>query len=227
MSRGPRIRQWVKWYVATEARRNRAEPQDSVIERIEEYLSDKEAIPARDTLVKMISKARNDDPEDWPWRVATLADSDIAPEALPAVMRSWAWALEHDTPLTIRQVKWMARLYYVLKDKDVDFPNSLAERALTYANIEKAMKSKGMHPEAPRELWWLWWNDAILYVYMTGDDGPLWKCAKGMAWPTYHEFAKAFGTSGVGMGKVPLDLLPILAGKQKGAKHERINKGKR
>ena len=121
------------------------------------------------------------DPEDRPWSVSALADCDIPAEALPVVMDAWAKALVNDDPLTIRQVKWIAYLYHVLKDRDTDL---LAERALEYASLEKAIKGTGTYPAKPQDAWWLWFKDAILYFNMAGDDSPLVKCIKHMKWET-------------------------------------------
>lgn len=127
------------------------------------------------------------DPEDRPWSVSALADYGIPPEVLPIAMKAWAKALEDDNPLTIRQVKWIARLYYLLKDKDTDL---LAERALEYASLEKAIKATRTYPDKAQDSWWLWFRDAILYRAMTGDESPLKKCIKHMKWQTTRDIAE-------------------------------------
>jgi len=166
MSKGPKIKEWVKWYIHTEALKNHAEPRDSVAERIETYLEDKEPIPSRETLLKMISSARNsNDPEDNPWSVSALAGYDIPPEALPVVMNAWAKAVVEGSPLTIRQVKWVARLYCVLGNID-----GLIVRASEYASREKAIKSIGTYPDKPQNMRWLWFGDAIFYLDMRDKD---------------------------------------------------------
>lgn len=165
MPKGPRIKDWIKWYIRTEALMNRAEPRDAVAQRIEGYLEDKEQVPSRDTLNKMISKARNSpDLEDNPWSVLSLADYDIPPGALPVVMQAWAKALEQDKPFTIRQAKWIARLYCILGNT-----GDLIVRASEYASREKAIKLTGPYPDKPKNMRWLWIEDAALYRDMTGD----------------------------------------------------------
>ena len=78
MSKGPRIKDSVKYHIRTEALNNRAEPKGSVAVRIEQYFSYKEPVPSRGTINKMISGARNsDDPEDNPWSVLALAKYEI------------------------------------------------------------------------------------------------------------------------------------------------------
>lgn len=169
MSKGPKIKGWVKWHIRNEALKDRAEPRDSVAERIEEYLEGKESVPSRDTINKLISGVRNsDDPEDGLWTVLLLADYDIPPEVLPVVLQAWAKALLDDKPLTIRQVKWIARLYYLYLCKDetgllTDTAiGLLAEQAVGYARLEKAVKLTGTYPDLSQDMNWLWFRDAFL-----------------------------------------------------------------
>ena len=174
MSKGPKIKDSVKWRIYQEAIKNRAEPRDAVAERIEQFLEDKEFVPSRDTLVKMISSARNrDDPEDRPWTVSALADYEIPPEALPVVMDAWTNELELDRHLTIRQAKWIARLYYALKHEDTHL---LCAFASGYASVETVTRPTGKYPEKPEDAWSLWLHDAQLYLNMRHDDRPYRKC---------------------------------------------------
>ena len=131
----------VRWYVSQQALVNRTEPRDSVAERIETYLEDKEPVPSRDTLNKMISSARNNpDPKDKPWSLLTLSDYDIAAEALPTVFELWAYALgEYKNPLTIREIKWAARLYRIIED-DLE---GLLLLSIQYAAYEKSIELLG------------------------------------------------------------------------------------
>ncbi len=164
MSRGPRIKDWVKWYIREQALRNRAEPRDLVAERIEEYLADKEPV-SHDTLLKMISSARNsNDPEDKPWSVSAIADSDIAPSALPIVMNAWAKGVIEDAPISIRQAKWVARLSSIYDGKTHTSLEWLIVKASEYANREKAIKAVGTYPARPQDMHWLWFCDALLYL---------------------------------------------------------------
>jgi len=115
------------------------------------------------------------DPEDRPWSVLALADYDIPPEALPVVMNAWAKALVEDSPLTIRQVKWIVRLYCIYPGlKDINLKhinmNYLTVRASEYADREKAIKLTGAYPEKPQNMRWLWFGDAWLYLDMSDKD---------------------------------------------------------
>lgn len=188
MPKGPKIKQWVKWYIRTEALRNHAEPRDSAAQRIEAYLDGKEPVPSRETINKIISSTRNsNDPEDSPWSMSALADYDIPAEAVPVVMKAWTKALKDDKPLTIRQARWIGRLYYLLKDKGTNF---LIDRALEYANREKAIKLTGEYPDKPQNMPGLWFRDAILYLQMTGDDSLLLAVMKSMKWKTVKTIAE-------------------------------------
>jgi hypothetical protein len=133
------------------------------------------AIPAEETLQKMISWARNNssDPEDRPWSVSALAftGGDIPLAALPLVMKVWAKAVAKDTCLTIRQAKWIARLCFIYKgDTDISL-TFLALKASEYANREKAIKLAEAYPDKLKDMRWLWFSDALLYSDM-GDKDP-------------------------------------------------------
>lgn len=124
--------------------------------------------PSLETLEKMISSARNNnDPEDKPWSVPALADYNIPPEALPIVMKAWAKALVDDDPLTIRQVKWIARLCYIYKGETDRSLEYLIVKASEYASREKAIKLTGAYPDKPQNMRWLWFGDAFLYLDIT------------------------------------------------------------
>lgn len=141
MSKGPKIKDGVRWYISQQALVNRTEPRDSVSQRIEEYLEDKEPVPSRDTLNKMISSARNNpDPKDSPWSILTLTHHDIAAEALSTVFELWAYSLkEYKKPLTIREMKWAARLYRIIPNDKV----SLLLSSIKYAGYEKSIEILG------------------------------------------------------------------------------------
>ena len=74
--------------------------------------------PGLSTVQKTISPIRSlpQDPEDSRWSIYTLAFSDISADALPVVLEAYGltikWKLEK--PLTVREAKWVARLYRVL-----------------------------------------------------------------------------------------------------------------
>ncbi len=51
-----------------------------------------------------------------PWSLSTLDKYPIPPEALPAVLECWRYTINLGDPLTIRQAKWVARLYFIFTD---------------------------------------------------------------------------------------------------------------
>lgn len=95
-------------------------------------------VPELEVLERMISEYRNkilDGPEDKPWSLLTLTDYDIAAEALPTVFELWAYSLrEFKKPLTIREIKWVARLYRIIQNDKV----GLLLSSTQYAAYEKA-----------------------------------------------------------------------------------------
>jgi len=153
--------------------------------------------PTIETMEKLISKIRNDrDSQDRPWSVAALSDYEIPPDALLIVMKAWAKELDKDSYLTIREVKWIARLYAVypnLKDlpkvshfNDIMFEpedgvtitardveneilDDIIKTARGYANQERAIKLTGTYPHNLQDAVWLWSRDAGLYHAVTGD----------------------------------------------------------
>lgn len=132
--------------------------------------SDWPGVSAVGKVITEIKKKMNElgpDPEDRPWSVSalTLTDYDMPPEALPVVMQAWAKALVENAPLTIRQVKWIARLHCILGNID-----GLTVRALEYASREKAIKLTGAYPDKPKNMRGLWFGDAFLYLNMRDKD---------------------------------------------------------
>jgi len=148
VSKGPRLKPWVKWYIRTEADSSHDEPRDSVAERVEQYLADKGPVPSRDTINKLISEVRNrPDPEDRPWSVLDIAEYPIPPEALPVVLTVHFNEKRNGRSLTIRQALWVARLYSVfyVEGAGLEFYEvpALARSARHYASLEKAVKYDG------------------------------------------------------------------------------------
>jgi len=165
MSKGPRIKNWVKWHVREEALRNPTEPREAVAQRIEEYLSGKEPAPTREYLCKMISEARNrEGPEDRPWSVASLPNFPISPDALPYVLSVWGHAKTEGRPLTIREALWAGRLYRALESTHRnDLPALLCDFARRLAWRERAMAN---YPASLEDMLHLWLADAELHDMM-------------------------------------------------------------
>lgn len=119
--------------------------------------------PTRDTLKKMISRARNYIPRvDEPWNIATLSEYEIPAEALPMVLRVWGRSFERrGKHLTIREAKWVSRLYRLVQDID-----ALKWWAKYYAVQEKITEITGKRPKnvLSRNL-----MDGFLWHELTGE----------------------------------------------------------
>jgi len=73
-------------------------------------------------VLALIRKNRPADPKDKPWSLASLAEYEIPPEAMPMVMSVYKKRLaEKDelTKFTIREALWIARLYNIIEPKDL------------------------------------------------------------------------------------------------------------
>ncbi len=76
--------------------------------------------PEIEVLERKISYYRKhaiDYPEDKPWSMATLDKHPISPEAIPAVLACWKRRVQSDTVLTIREAKWVSRLYALMAEE--------------------------------------------------------------------------------------------------------------
>jgi hypothetical protein len=76
--------------------------------------------PEIEVLERKISRYRKqaiDYPEDEPWSMATLDKHPISPEAIPAVLACWKQLAQSDTLLTIREAKWVSRLYALMAEE--------------------------------------------------------------------------------------------------------------
>ena len=73
------------------------------------------SFPSLSTVQKVLAKIRkpHSDPQEKPWSMATLDQYPIPPEALPAVRRVMRWRVSCDEPFTIREAKWVSRLYTI------------------------------------------------------------------------------------------------------------------
>jgi hypothetical protein len=76
--------------------------------------------PTIEVLERKISRYRKqviDYPEDKPWSMATLDKYSIPPEAIPAVLACWKQRVRSRSILTIREAKWVSRLYALMADE--------------------------------------------------------------------------------------------------------------
>jgi len=96
-------------------------------------------------------------PDDRPWSLAALSFTGIPPEALPAITRAWGRVLASDASpaLTIRQARWMGRLYPLFERDDLALL-----RAATYLALqEQVVEVAGSYPEKDEDAWWSWLID--------------------------------------------------------------------
>jgi len=73
--------------------------------------------PEIEVLERKISRYRKqaiDYFEDRPWSMSTLDKHPIPPEAVPAVLACWKELVQNDSILTIREAKWISRLYALM-----------------------------------------------------------------------------------------------------------------
>ena len=77
-------------------------------------------LPEIEVLERKISRYRKhaiDYPEDKPWSMATLDKHPVSPETIPAVLACWKRRVQSGTILTIREAKWVSRLYALMADE--------------------------------------------------------------------------------------------------------------
>ncbi len=125
------------------------------------------AVQKQITEIKQKEKKEPPDPEDKPWHLLALTKTDITPEALPAVMRAWAQSIKDQGLFTIRQARWISRLYYIFKD--INNGDQLIRQAYAMALMERVRKYLKKQPEKPDDMWGDWQQDAYIYELVTGD----------------------------------------------------------
>jgi len=190
--RGPKIPKNVIFVITKVYSEHRDWKAQQIMEEVHGQLSKdgmqrRQGWPGLSAIQKELAGIRKRDAErlleskglDRPWSIYTLAEYEISPEALPAVMKAWASRLEQGKPLSIRQARWIARLYYVLRDTgNPNYPKHAQIRdqaPLTIASAEKALELLNKYPDEQEDMWWSWQDDAFIYSLMTGDNKPLAK----------------------------------------------------
>ena len=56
-------------------------------------------------------------PEDKSWSMATVDKYPVPPQAIPAVLACWKRCVQNDAALTIREAKWVSRLYALMVEE--------------------------------------------------------------------------------------------------------------
>jgi hypothetical protein len=96
--------------------------------------------PEIEVLERKISHYRKhaiDHPEDEPWSMATLDKYPIPPGAIPAVLVCWKQRVQSGTTFTIREAKWVSKLYALMANE-------------VHQNFIWRHGTKWLEPEAPR-----------------------------------------------------------------------------
>lgn len=110
-------------------------------------------VPSQATVEKKISEYRKHEPDDKesPWRVSDLANPKytIPSEALPTVLRAWAYEqVNYRRLLTVREALWVARLYYVFREAVLEEKPLLIS---TLCGIARSLESEEMFIERTRK----------------------------------------------------------------------------
>jgi hypothetical protein len=111
-----------------------------------------EISPAEETMIRLISKARNHpaSPLDKPWSISCLPQYPIPPEALPSVLQVWVYMREENMVFTIREALWAARIYTITKDirtlsiysfgiSDLEKMNEISGSEITFADFDLSL----------------------------------------------------------------------------------------
>jgi len=138
---------------------------------LRQHLKNEKELPSEQIIMKQ------------PWSMATLKDYPLPAESIPAVMRVWRYAIVTGETLTIRQAKWVSRLYGFRNDLRIpDEARLLWLSAYEYAKKEEAsLVSK-------RQIDTL--NDDIRFIFTPLEALTIWKTIYGN-----EPFADPFITS--------------------------------
>lgn len=100
----------------------------SVFQKLEKQGYKESEIPALRTFQEYLKRARKRQltlnqeskvDEQKPWNIETLDELPLPSESIPFVLQLWRYCKNLGPELTIRQAKWAARLYYLIKDFDI------------------------------------------------------------------------------------------------------------
>ncbi len=120
--RGPRISREVRTLIISQAiHDSKTMPRRALAVRLQDLIQRMgEVSPTEETLARMISNARNREPSELerPWSIGACAHYGISPESTPALMdvqkeRESDKRKNAPGTLTIREARWIARLYPV------------------------------------------------------------------------------------------------------------------
>ena len=117
----PKIKPTIKQLIVSQAIRYREKPRITLANELQDEIERMgEVSPSEETLMKMISDARNKEtsPLDKPWHMGTLGDIPLPSEAIPYILKIKKIHTQNESigKLTIRQAIWISRLYATIKD---------------------------------------------------------------------------------------------------------------
>ena len=116
--RGPKISLEIRRLIIGQAiHDNKNMPRRALAVRLQELIERMgEISPTEDTLARIISEARNQQPSelDQPWHIGICAQHDIPPSIIPELFKLQEFKVSHkneDSSLTIREAQWATRLF--------------------------------------------------------------------------------------------------------------------
>ena len=118
--RGPKISNEVRQLIISQAiHDSKTIPRRALAVRLQDLIERMgEVSPTEDTLVRMISEARNKQPSELekPWSIGACAHYNILPDIIPILIRLQKLKAAGDKDgspgkITIREARWVARLY--------------------------------------------------------------------------------------------------------------------
>lgn len=121
-------------------------PRTELAEKIQETITWKGSTPEVEVLERKISWFRNhakDGPQENQWSMAALEDYPLPSAALSAVLAVWKLKVESGSTFTIREAKWVSRLYELKKDtKALSFiARRYAQTELIYEILKQPFNS--------------------------------------------------------------------------------------
>jgi len=131
--RGPNISNTVRQLIISQAiHDSKTMPRRALAVRLQELIERMgEPPPTEDTLVKMISEARNKQPSELekPWCIGACTYYNIPTDVIPVLIKIQKLKAEYGNEeemskvLTLREARWIARLYHVAKPLISELPD--------------------------------------------------------------------------------------------------------
>lgn len=118
----PRIKPSIKQLISSQAVRYPDKPRQALAADVRDTIERMgEVAPSEETLIKMISDARNKEPNplDNIWHMGTLNDYPLLMEAIPSVLKVQQLKVWLGEPFTVRQAQWVTKLFPIFKKTDL------------------------------------------------------------------------------------------------------------